>query len=51
MYNWELQNAIVAFVDMLRPSFPQQAELYQDGLHSFATFASDMLTMMGYSPR
>jgi hypothetical protein len=29
MYNWVVQDAIVAFVDSLKPQFGAQADLYQ----------------------
>ncbi|NKS68011.1 hypothetical protein GS584_01630 [Rhodococcus hoagii] len=48
MYNWELQNAITAFVDSLRPMAPYFHDLYIGSLHAFAHQMSDLLTAMGY---
>ncbi|NKS98389.1 hypothetical protein GS498_16960 [Rhodococcus hoagii] len=50
MYNWELQNAITAFVDSLRPMAPYFHDLYIGSLHAFAHQMSDLLTAMGYPP-
>lgn len=50
MYNWDVQNAIVAFVDMFRPTWPQQHELYYNALYGFADMQSHLLTLMGYPP-
>lgn len=50
MYNWELQNAITAFVDSLRPMAPYFRDLYIGSLHAFAHQMSDLLTAMGYPP-
>ncbi|MBA4858147.1 hypothetical protein [Nocardia farcinica] len=49
MYNWDLQNAIVAFVDSLRPS-AQQHELYMSVLYAFVDMQSHLLTLLGYPP-
>ncbi|MFD4367928.1 hypothetical protein [Rhodococcus sp. NPDC058521] len=50
MYNWDVQNAIVAFVDLFRPTWPQQHELYYNALYGFADMQSHLLTLMGYPP-
>jgi hypothetical protein len=50
MYNWAVQDAIVAFVNSLMPDFPRQEMLYQQGLTDFANFMSNFLTSMGYPP-
>lgn len=50
MYNWSVQNAIVAFVDSLEPQFGAQADLYQYVLGQIATGASNLLTALGYPP-
>ncbi|WP_175647908.1 hypothetical protein [Nocardia donostiensis] len=50
MYNWELQNAIVAFVDSLRPTAQLQHELYMSALHVFVETQSHLLTLLGYPP-
>jgi len=50
VYNWDLQNAIVAFVDSLRPSAQQQHELYMSVLYAFVDMQSHLLTLLGYPP-
>ncbi|MGF7121120.1 hypothetical protein AB4Z09_21630 [Rhodococcus sp. TAF43] len=50
MYNWELQNAITAFVDSLRPMAPYFHDLYIGSLHAFVHQQSELLTMLGYPP-
>lgn len=50
MYNWSVQNVIVAFVDTMRPHWPEQRALYYDVLYSFADMQSHLLTLMGYPP-
>ncbi|MBF6210835.1 hypothetical protein IU433_09955 [Nocardia puris] len=50
MYNWQLQDAIAAFVDSLRPGAQQQHELYMSVLHAFADMQSHLLTLLGYPP-
>ncbi|MCQ4119934.1 hypothetical protein [Rhodococcus tibetensis] len=50
MYNWDVQNAIVAFVDTLKPSWPAQRELYYSVLYGFADMQSHLLTLLGYPP-
>lgn len=50
MYNWDLQNAIVAFVESQRPYWPAQHELYLSVLHGFVDLQSQLLTMLGYPP-
>jgi hypothetical protein len=51
MYNWDLQNAIAAFVDSLRPSAELQSDLYLALLHAFAHTNSALLTLLGFPPR
>ncbi|ANS26907.1 hypothetical protein ACVH9Z_23170 [Rhodococcus opacus] len=50
MYNWDVQNAIVAFVETLRPSWPAQHDLYYSVLYGFADMQSHLLTLLGYPP-
>lgn len=50
MYNWDVQNAIAAFVDSLRPMWPAQRELYYHTLYGFADMQSHLLTLLGYPP-
>ncbi|GAB2658967.1 hypothetical protein ABI214_06130 [Prescottella soli] len=50
MYNWDVQNAIVAFVDSLRPMSQYYRDLYFGSLYSFADQQSELLTMLGYPP-
>ena len=50
MYNWDVQNAIVAFVDTLRPSWPAHPDLYYSVLYGFADMQSHLLTLLGYPP-
>lgn len=51
MYNWDLQNAIAALVNALRPSAQLQSDLYLALLHGFANLNSALLTMLGFPPR
>ncbi|WP_196812142.1 hypothetical protein [Nocardia sp. CNY236] len=50
MYNWELQDAIVAFVDSMKPHWQAQHDLYVTVLHSFVDMQSHLLTLLGYPP-
>lgn len=50
MYNWVVQDAIVAFVDSLKPQFGAQSDLYQYVLGQIAMGASNLLTSLGYPP-
>ncbi|MDJ0392303.1 hypothetical protein QMK17_03015 [Rhodococcus sp. G-MC3] len=50
MYNWIVQDAIVAFVNSLMPDFPRQEMLYQNGLTDLASALSSLLTSLGYPP-
>ncbi len=50
MYNWSVQNQIVAFVDSLRPYSDQIRAEYYDALYQFADQQSALLTMLGYPP-
>ncbi|MEV6278154.1 hypothetical protein [Nocardia sp. NPDC051832] len=50
MYNWDLQNAIAAFVDSLRPYGPAQHELYMHALYTFVDMQSHLLTLLGFPP-
>lgn len=50
MYNWIVQDAIVAFVESLRPDFPHHEMLYQAGLTDLASALSHLLTTLGYPP-
>lgn len=50
MYNWIVQDSIVAFVNSLMPDFPRQEMLYQSGLTDFADLLSNLLTSLGYPP-
>ena len=50
MYNWDLQNAIAAFVESQRPYFPAQHDLYLTVLHAFADMQSQLLTLLGFPP-
>ncbi|MFR9751026.1 hypothetical protein ACL02S_08310 [Nocardia sp. 004] len=50
MYNWELQDAIVAFVDSMKPYWQEQHDLYISALHAFAEMQSNLLTLLGYPP-
>jgi hypothetical protein len=50
MYNWDLQKAIAAFVDWLRPTGDLQNQLYVGVLHAFAGAASGLLTLLGFPP-
>ncbi|MGB3770002.1 MAG: hypothetical protein WBF79_05340 [Rhodococcus sp. (in: high G+C Gram-positive bacteria)] len=49
--NFELQNAIAAFVDSLRGTADIQREIYLNSVGSFATFVSNYLTSIGFPPR
>lgn len=50
MYNWDVQNAIVAFVDSQKPYFEYQHELYYSSLYAFVDFTSHFLASIGYPP-
>lgn len=50
MYNWSVQNQIVAFVDSLRPYSDQIRTGYYDALYAFVDHQSHLLTMLGYPP-
>jgi len=50
MYNWSVQNQIVAFVDSLRPYADRIQEDYYHALYAFADQQSALLTMFGYPP-
>ncbi|MEV0245209.1 hypothetical protein AB0H76_01320 [Nocardia sp. NPDC050712] len=50
MYNWDLQNAIAAFVESMRPNWPAQHELYMSALHTFVEMQSHLLTLLGFPP-
>ncbi|MGN2636076.1 hypothetical protein ACWEKT_10185 [Nocardia takedensis] len=50
MYNWHLQDAIVAFVDGMKPYWPAQHELYMSALYAFVDMQSHLLTLLGYPP-
>lgn len=50
MYNWVVQDAIVAFVNSLKPDFPAQSAQYQLVLGDIATVLSNLLTSLGYPP-
>lgn len=50
MYNWQLQDAIVAFVDSMRPNFQAQHELYLSVLYGFVHMQSQLLTLLGFPP-
>lgn len=50
MYNFDLQNAIAAFVDSLRPTADLQHQIYVSALHAFVDLQSGLLTLLGYPP-
>jgi hypothetical protein len=50
MYNWDLQNAIVGFVDSLRPGGQQQHDIYMSVLYAFVDMQSHLLTLLGFPP-
>ncbi|MEE2034528.1 hypothetical protein [Rhodococcus chondri] len=50
MYDWSVQNQIVAFVDSLRPYAGEIREGYYSALYAFADQQSHLLTMLGYPP-
>ncbi|MGO4616443.1 hypothetical protein AB4305_23655 [Nocardia sp. 2YAB30] len=50
MYNWQLQDAIVAFVDSMKPHWPAQHDLYMTVLYGFVDMQSYLLTLLGYPP-
>lgn len=50
MYNWVVQDAIVAFVNSMKPDFPRQEMLYQQGLTDLSMALSNLLTALGYPP-
>lgn len=49
--NFDLQNAIVAFVDSLRPTADIQRQIYLDAVGGFAATVSNFLTSIGFPPR
>jgi len=49
--NFDLQYAIAAFVDSLRPTADLQREIYLNSVGGFATFVSNYLTSIGFPPR
>ncbi|WP_198162486.1 hypothetical protein [Rhodococcus sp. p52] len=50
MYNWSVQNQIVAFVESLRPYADEIRADYWHALYSFADQQSALLTMLGSPP-
>ena len=50
MYNWDLQNAIAAFIEALRPTGDLQHDLYVGVLDGLANVASGVLTLLGFPP-
>ncbi|SDH07492.1 hypothetical protein SAMN05444695_10197 [Rhodococcus triatomae] len=50
MYNWDLQNAIAAFVDSQKPFFGEQRELYYSVLYDFVGASSHLFTLLGFPP-
>ncbi|WP_199742557.1 hypothetical protein [Nocardia stercoris] len=50
MINWDLQDAIAAFVDSLRPYFPEIHDQYLALLHGFAAVQSQLLSLLGFPP-
>ncbi len=50
MYNWSLQDAIVAFVQSQQPHFQAQHDLYLSVLYSFVDLQSHLLTLLGFPP-
>ncbi|MET7771179.1 hypothetical protein [Nocardia sp. NPDC005366] len=50
MYNWQLQDAIVAFVESMKPNWPAQHELYMSVLYTFVDMQSHLLSLLGYPP-
>lgn len=50
MYNWDLQNAIAAFVESMRPNFGAQHDLYLSLLYKFVDMQSHLLELLGYPP-
>ncbi|MEV6767166.1 hypothetical protein AB0N05_00890 [Nocardia sp. NPDC051030] len=50
MYNWDLQNAIAAFVESQRPYFQAQHDLYLSVLYGFIDLQSSLLTLLGFPP-
>lgn len=49
--NYDIQNAIVAFVDSLRPTADLQREIYLNTVGDFAMLVSNFLTSIGFPPR
>lgn len=49
--NFDLQNAVVAFVDSLRGTADIQRQIYLDVVGGFASTVSNFLTSIGYPPR
>ncbi|MGC0362957.1 hypothetical protein ABH922_000941 [Rhodococcus sp. 27YEA15] len=50
MFNWDVQNQIVAFVDSLRPMAGFYRDAYYGSLYSFADQQSMLLTLLGFPP-
>ncbi|MFD6857416.1 hypothetical protein ACFWB0_02055 [Rhodococcus sp. NPDC060086] len=50
MYNWSVQNQIIAFVDSLRPHADEIRADYFHALYGFVDMQSHLLTMLGYPP-
>ncbi|MFC4605613.1 hypothetical protein [Rhodococcus kronopolitis] len=50
MVNSGVQDAIVAFVDSLRPNAQMYHDMYMNGLYSFVDMQSHLLTLLGYPP-
>ncbi|GAA5088410.1 MULTISPECIES: hypothetical protein [Nocardia] len=50
MYNWSVQDAIVAFVDSMKPNWQAQHELYLRVLYGFVDMQSHLLTLLGFPP-
>ncbi|MQY28559.1 hypothetical protein [Nocardia aurantia] len=50
MYNWSLQDAIVAFVESQRPFWQSQHDQYMSALYGLADAQSQLLTLLGYPP-
>ncbi|MBF6060822.1 hypothetical protein [Nocardia terpenica] len=50
MYNWSLQDAIVAFVQSQQPFWQGQHELYLSVLYGFVDMQSQLLTLLGFPP-
>lgn len=50
MYNWSLQDAIVAFVQSQKPNFQAQHDIYLSVLYAFVDMQSHLLTLLGFPP-